>query len=203
MAEKRVYSVSGLNLRDLADTIKTWFRAHDFDSQVLNAVEGGLIVQARQPETWRTLLGLSSALNVTLIPRGRDLVVEMDAAKWEEKLAVGAVGLIIHPLLITAAYGAWKQSRLPEEIFKLIDRHLSSRGELIRPPAQSTTVSDTASASASTSGTAAPSIPLSAPQYDETICPTCKRTSGPEAKFCESCGSPMQPKPRSVPVRIE
>jgi len=124
MAEKRVYSVSGLNLRDLADTIKTWFRAHDFDSQVLSAVEGGLIVQARQPETWRTLLGLSSALNVTLIPRGRDLVVEMDAAKWEEKLAVGAVGLIIHPLLITAAYGAWKQSRLPEEIFKLIDRHL-------------------------------------------------------------------------------
>jgi hypothetical protein len=52
------------------------------------------------------------------------IVVTLGAHELLDKAAVGGVGVIIFaPLLLTAAYGAWKQSRLPNEFWRIINRY--------------------------------------------------------------------------------
>jgi len=177
MVETRIFCATGLDQKDLARMVSSWLKIHDFDSQLIDLPEGKIAVQARQPESWRSILGMSSALNITFMTKGSDLVVETEAGRWADKIAVGAVGaFIIHPLLITVAYGAWKQSQLPDRVFEVIEQYLKEhKGSRV--------VSDTASA-------AAP---------EGTTCPNCGQTVKIGAKYCDQCGTRLKP----APVKID
>ena len=188
MAESRTFYASGIDQKDLARMVSGWLQINDFKSQIVDLPEGIVAVQARQPESWRSILGMSSALNITFTKRGSDLIVETDAGKWADKIAVGAVGaFILHPLLITAAYGAWKQSQLPDRVFGVIEQYLKEKqgtSRLTRIQVQSpgdlssnTVISDTASA-------AAP---------EGTTCPSCGQAAKTGAKFCDQCGAQLKP----------
>ena len=128
MVETRTFYAIGIDQKDLARMVSSWLKIHDFESQLVDLPDGRIAVQARQPESWRSILGMSSALNITFGTKGSDLMVEAEAGRWADKIAVGAVGaFIIHPLLITAAYGAWKQSQLPDRVFEVIEQYLKER----------------------------------------------------------------------------
>jgi len=180
MAEQRTYYAPGVDLRDLAAIISRWFQARDFRAQVLNSAGGGFVIQARQPESWKSFLGLTNALTVTLTPKGSDLVVETGAGLWVDKVAAGAVGIIFHPLLITAAYGAWRQSQLPEKIFNMIGDYISDRY------GPGTALAATSSRKVAVTGNEESA--LSASQWR---CPSCGQATGDGAKFCEQCGTKL------------
>lgn len=176
MAEQRTYYAPGIDLRDLAETISRWFQARDFQAQVLNAPGGGYMIQARQPESWKSFLGMTNALTVILTPKGNDLVAETGAGLWVDKVAAGAVGIIFHPLLITAAYGAWRQSQLPEKIFKLIGDYVSGRYGPAQPAAGTRRIAVAGSEEA-------------VPTAGQMTCPSCGQAVGEDAKFCQQCGT--------------
>jgi len=177
MAEQRMYHAPGVDLRELASVVSDWFQNQKFETQILEAPGGGLVVQARQPEAWRSILGMSSALNVTMTPQGENLVVQMGAAKWVDKAAVGAVGVLLFwPALIPAAYGAWKQKQLPNQVFQLIDQYVATGQVPVIPPAP-------APAKKAPAPTAAPS---------GLQCPSCGKPVREGAKFCDNCGAPLQ-----------
>lgn len=197
MADRRVYSAPGIDVRSLADAISNWFKARDFETQIMMAPGGGYMIQARQPSGWRSVLGLSSALLVTLIPKGDGLEVTTAAAKWADKVAVGAVGLVIHPLLITAGYGAWKQSRLPDEIFEMISLYLPRSAEQTIPvtgPAAGSTVQE----STGPSRDAVVNTPASA--SSSASCPSCGHPASSGASYCSNCGAKLK---KSFNVSVE
>jgi len=173
MAEQKIYHAPNVNLQELAKVVSEWFQNKGFEAQTLKAPGGGLTVQARRPESWRSFVGLSAALNVTMTPQDDNLVVQMGAAKWVDKAAVGAVGLLIFwPALIPAAYGAWKQSQLPKQVFELIDQYIATGQAPATIPAAAPTPTPTAEA--------------------ELRCPSCGKPVSPEAKFCPYCGAALQ-----------
>ena len=187
MGESRVFYAAGMDQKDLAGMVSSWLKVNDFNSQVVDLPNDKVAVQARQPESWRSILGMSSALNITFTKRGNDLIVETDAGKWADKIAVGAVGaFILHPLLITAAYGAWKQSQLPDKIFGIIDQYLKEKQgstRATRIPVQSPgDISPSRAASDTASSAAA-----------ETTCPSCGQASKIGAKYCDQCGARLKP----------
>jgi hypothetical protein len=195
MVEQRVFNAPGANLRELADAVLNWFRIRDYEVQVLNTTGGGYLVQARQPGTWRSILGMASALSLTMNKKGDELQVEVGASKWEDKLAVGAVGAIIfHPLLITTAYGIWKQSTLPDELFQMIEKYLAGRGwlamasEFQAPMRANETSTYTGQVTSAT---------------QSTTCSSCGLLGGPDAKFCQQCGAEMKATSRAVPIKID
>lgn len=172
MAEQETYHAPGIDVRDLAGVVSDWFQNQGFEAQTLEAPGGGLTVQARKPEAWRSFVGLSAALNVTMTPQEENLVVQMGAAKWVDKAAVGAVGVLIFwPALIPAAYGAWKQKQLPKQVFDLIDQYIAT-GQVpaAAPPA----------------AVAPPVAPA------ELLCPSCGQPVREGAKFCDNCGAPLE-----------
>ncbi len=176
MAEQRMYHAPGVDIRGLAGVVANWFQGQKFETQTLEAPGGGMVVQARQPEAWRSILGMSSALNVTMTLQGENLVVQMGAAKWVDKAAVGAVGVLIFwPALIPAAYGAWKQKQLPNQVFQLIDQYVATGQVPVVAPMP-----------------AAAPVAAPAPAPAGARCPSCGQAVRTGAKFCDSCGAPLQ-----------
>ncbi|MCR4407844.1 MAG: zinc ribbon domain-containing protein [Anaerolineae bacterium] len=174
MTEQRMYHAPGLDIRELASVVSNWFQSQKFETQVLEAPGGGFVVQARQPEAWRSILGMSSALNVTMTLQGENLIVEMGAAKWIDKAAVGAVGVLIFwPALIPAAYGAWKQKQLPSQVFQLIDQYVATGQVPVVGPVPV-------------------AAPAPAPAPSAARCPSCGQPVRAGAKFCDNCGAPLQ-----------
>lgn len=201
MSDQRVFHAPNLNMGQLVQALADWYRAQKFDVQVLDLPQGGVVIQARQEEAWRTLLGVSSALNVVLRRQGENLMVEVGAGKWVDKaIAAGAGLFLLWPLLFTAAYGAWRQTKLPQRTFEFIQHFIATgaalpadtaawlagryqearryAGEAPAPPPP--TVSPTP-VPTPVSGEAAPATAY-------RFCPSCGVELPPGARFCPSCG---------------
>lgn len=176
MADQRIFHAPGLNVEKLGEALSQWLRGQGFETQVLPAPGGGVTVQARKADTVRTLTGTSAALNVTLSLQGDNLLAQTGAAAWTDKAVVGAVGLFVFwPALIPAAYGAWKQKQLPQEIFQFIEQYIALGGNV--PIAPTPLGSPT---------TLQPPV-----SKVEVRCPSCNAVVREGAKFCDNCGAKM------------
>lgn len=99
------------------------FSAQGYETQVLGTAPE-MLFQARKRGTLRAVTGTGNAMTAQFRKREDGIVVTLGAQQWVDKAAVGAVGAVVFvPLLVTAAYGAWKQSRLPDQFWQIIDRY--------------------------------------------------------------------------------
>jgi hypothetical protein len=94
MSEQKAYSAPKIDINALGQSIMDQFKLDDYETQKLKAPNDGIIVQLRQKGSWRSALGMSSALTVTLTKQEDNLMVDIGAAKWGEKAAVGAAGVL-------------------------------------------------------------------------------------------------------------
>ena len=194
MVETRTFYASGVDQKNLAEMVSSWLKIHDFESQIVDLPDGRITVQARQPESWRSILGMSTALNITFSTRGSDLTVETDAGKWADKIAVGAVGaFILHPLLITAAYGAWKQSQLPDRVFEVIDQYSKEH----QASARATRIQIQSPGDLSSNNVVSDTSSAATPE--NTTCSNCGQAAKAGAKYCDQCGAKLKP----APVKID
>jgi hypothetical protein len=200
MAEIRTFHAPGIDQGDVARKVSSWLVLHDFEARIVDLPDGRTTVQARQPKSWRYILGMSSALNITISTEEGKLVVETDAGQWAEKVAVGAVGVfILHPLLITMAYGTWKQMQLPEKVFEVIEQYIRERqGEEGKGPASATRIpvqsSNEPTPVTDISETASSPAPedVSSIAPEKTVCANCGKVADEESKYCDQCGARLK-----------
>ena len=128
----------------------------------------GYFIQAKTEDGWKKFVGMDSALQVQMLDMNNETVnVQIGAAKWADKaLAAGAGAALFAPLMGTAAYGAWLQSKLPNELFEFIEQYILSDGR-------------TATVSLTTDVGIA---------KDSAICKKCGTHNSPDARFCTGCG---------------
>jgi hypothetical protein len=94
-------------------------------------------VQLKQESTLRTITGFNKALAISLQSIQSGTFVGVGAQDWVDQIAVGAVGLVIHPLLITAAIGAHQQYNALHEVLRSIDyqvRRQQPQAQVSMPP---------------------------------------------------------------------
>ncbi len=129
MEKARFYETMGVPVPELAGSTSEWFRWQGFDTYVFTDNLGRIFVEAHQQNFVRSIFGLSAALNVVFTPQPENRVlVELGGAMWGDKIAAGAVGLLfLHPLLLTAAFGAWNQSQLDGKVYGHINNYLYTR----------------------------------------------------------------------------
>lgn len=132
MPEQRLFHVPNLNVGQLSQSLSDWYRSQRFEVQMLEAPGGGIVIQARQEEAWRSVLGMSATLNILLRhQQDGNLVVEIGQGKWVDKAAAAGVGMfILWPMLLTAGYGAWQQSKLPQRTFEFIQNFIATGGSV-------------------------------------------------------------------------
>jgi zinc ribbon protein len=186
MSEQQVFVAPNLDVNHLAQAVGDWYRAQRFDVQVLAIPDQGMVVQARQQEGWRNALGLASALNVGLRYKENTLIVEIGAGKWADKAIAGGVGvLLVWPLFFTAAYGAWKQSQMPQRTFQFIQAFLGG-GAAQNPYAYPPDASPYPPAPPPQKRNAAGDAPT---EITRRFCENCGTALSPTAKFCSGCGA--------------
>jgi len=119
------FNAPDLSLQDLSESLVNWLSAQNFNSQMLKTENGVTLIQVEKQGGWRKAIGMSTALNVSLCQNGDELTVEIGAGRWIDKAAVGTVSLLIlWPLAVTAAIGAWDQMKMPDKIFQFVRDHV-------------------------------------------------------------------------------
>ncbi len=209
--EKRSFYAPDIDISTLGQSLQDWFTQQQYETQIPPSQAGGITVQARKESTLRKVIGKANALTVVINLDGEYITIEMGGAKWAEKGAVGAVGLLIFcPALITAGIGAFQQSQVQTQAWQFIEGFLKSNsayggsmmgaGSPFGPaPSPSVFPGQPPLASLRQHDPASPPPPVNlgqapAAEQGEAVdakCPQCNQPLRPGSKFCNSCGNPI------------
>ncbi len=119
--ESRIYQTQDLDLQSIAQTLVNEYQGEGFEAQQFGDSKQ-VIVQLKKENILRSITGFDKALGISLQRSGDETIVQVGAQDWVDQIAVGAVGLILYPLLITAAIGAVQQRNVVYDVLDSIDR---------------------------------------------------------------------------------
>lgn len=173
MADSKMFMLTNdVDIEKIGHGIENWLQVKKqlyVEGMVTNE---GYLVQAKQQDSWKKLVGMDSALQVQLFKAGdNQVMINVGNGSWVDKAGAATIGMIAFaPLAVTAAIGAWNQKKMPEEIFAFVSQFIMSGG-------QSVEIS------------MAPNKPMADGQV---ACPNCQTPNAKDAKFCTGCGTKMQ-----------
>jgi hypothetical protein len=123
---ERIYSTT-VPAEELARTLADHFRAQEFEAQVYRTHGDRTVMQARKESLWRQLLGVTYALTVVFAPGDGQVSISLGGHEWVDAAVSGAIGLVaVPPVLLGTAYGIWKENRLDQEVWQVIDGAVSA-----------------------------------------------------------------------------
>ena len=167
MKESRVFELNQVTAEQVLEAVTTFLRGEKGMEVQSVATPNGYLIQAAQADTLRTLSGMKLATTVELTVNGTQLNVTLGEGQWADKLGAGTVGIfLLWPLAVTAGIGAYKQKKLPSEIFEVVYR--CTMGE------------PTSFRTAGVPVNAAPTAPAGA------VCPQCGAQIFASARFCSA-----------------
>ena len=168
MNESRVFMLNGTEVSQIVTRLENFFRTEKGMEVQSSQTTDGYVMQASQPKDgWKTLTGMRLAITVQMAVMGDKLNVSIGEGQWSDKIGAGAIGLFVAwPLAITAGMGAFKQKKLPGEVFQVIETTIMTGGQ----PVVVTGAGQTVAAGM-------------------TVCPNCKTQLSADAKFCDRCGT--------------
>ncbi|MBQ7704232.1 MAG: zinc ribbon domain-containing protein [Selenomonadaceae bacterium] len=187
MADSKIFHVKpGITAELIGLKVESFLR----DEKELT-VEGfaspeGYLVQAKESSTWKKFTGLGKALQVQILPSGKnDIVVNIGMGEWADKVGAAAVGIIFFtPLAVTAAIGAYGQNKLPSEIFECIENFCANtKGSPIK-------ICPNCGEEISNNQNFCPNCGA-AVSIKKNICRNCGATIEAGKKFCGECGTPV------------
>lgn len=169
--ESRVFRLpAGMSTQAVASAVETFLSASK-GMQTQSAETGdGYVIQGRQEKDgWKTIAGMRMATTVQMIRMNDNLNVIIGQGEWSDKIGAGALGwFIVWPLAVTAGVGAYKQKKLPQEIFQVIEQYIITNGNSVVVQNVGAKLNE-----------------------GMVVCPSCKTQCDAEAKFCPNCGKPL------------
>ncbi len=134
--EALFYRTQDLDLQAIAQALVQEYQAKGYQAQYFGDMNN-VTVQLKLESTLRMITGFNKALAVSLQRVEGGTFVRVGAQDWVDQIAVGAVGLAIHPLLITAAIGALEQYNALHEVLRSVDyqvRRQQPQVQAVMPP---------------------------------------------------------------------
>jgi hypothetical protein len=119
--ETRFYQTQDLDLQGIAQALVLEYQAQGYEAQHFGSLEQ-VTIQLKKEGTLRAITGFNKALGISLQRLSGGTLVRVGAQDWVDQIAVGAVGLVLHPLLITAAIGAMSQQNVVHHVLDSLDR---------------------------------------------------------------------------------
>ena len=172
MADSKLFKLDdGMTAETIGRAVEVFFREKKKMLAEGMTTPGLIFIQIKRTILGKNLQGWTR-LQVQIFQSTPDSVtVNVGTGKWMDKAAAAGVGAIVFaPLMATAAFGAFKQQKLPQEIFDEIEYFIRTGGK-------SVTVSMGASVAAKANHT--------------VVCPGCHAENAQGTKFCSSCGTPL------------
>lgn len=119
--ETRLYQTQDIDLQRIVQALVSEYQVQGYETQQVGTPEQ-VLIQLKKESTLRALTGFNKALALTLQKVQGGTLVKVGVQDWIDQIAVGAVGLALHPLLITAAVGAVTEYQVVSEILSFLDQ---------------------------------------------------------------------------------
>src|SRR5260370_17837308 len=119
--ESRLYQTRDIELQGIAHGLVLEDQGQGFEAQKIGDINQ-VIIQLKKESILRSITDFEKALGISLQRLDNGTLVKVGAQDWVDQIAVGAVGLVLHPLLITAAIGAVSQHNVVHDLLNSIDR---------------------------------------------------------------------------------
>lgn len=173
MNESRVFMLNGTDVQKIVTRLEGFFRTEKGMEVQNSETTEGYVIQASQPKDgWKTLTGMRLAVTVQMTVMGNQLNVNIGEGQWSDKIGAGAICLFVAwPLAITAGMGAFKQKKLPGEVFQVIETTIMTGGQPVVVTGAGQTVA-----------------------VGMIVCPSCKAQLTAGSKFCNHCGTKLNTK---------
>ena len=118
--EALFYQTQDLDFPAIAQALVLEYQGRGYEAQQFGD-RNNVTVQLKHESALRTITGFNKALAISMERVQNGTFVRVGAQDWVDQIVVGAVGLVIHPLLITAAIGALQQYNALHEVLRSID----------------------------------------------------------------------------------
>src|SRR5579884_1145398 len=218
--DARFYNSEEIDIEKVATDLENMFRAQSYETQQLGNKDQ-MMVQLKKGGDLAALVGLQTALTLTLQRTTGGVVAMIGQQKWIDKAAVGAVGLVaapfvpfLWPLMITAGAGAIKQASLGNQVLNTVDALVRQQNPGVQvspipgtlmpqfqqywasPPPHYTQPQYVPPTPVYTppTPTYTPPVPVYTPSAPaRPRCPSCNTPYEPGDTFCSGCGRALTP----------
>ncbi len=198
--DARFYNSEEIDVEKVANDLENMFRAQGYQTQQLGNKDQ-MAVQLKKGGDLAALVGLQTALTLTVQRTNGGVVAMIGQQKWVDKAAVGAVGLvaapfipILWPLLVTAGAGAIKQASLGNNVLNTVDGLVRQQVPGVQAgPLPGTIAPQFQQYWAPPPPQYAQQVPVYAPPPTPTyVPPTPVYTPTPSKPRCPSCNTPYE-----------
>lgn len=163
----------------MAERICQTFTAEGYEVKREDLYSGGTDISITKGGLFKAVLGMKTALKVTLVPQGNSVNFDAGVGIFGQQVIPTLVMLFITwPVLLTQIWGLVEQA-------KLDDKALAAAQAVIAENGGAATASTTAYAYAGTS--AGTSSATGAARF----CTNCGTSVPANARFCPNCGNPL------------
>lgn len=161
--EKVLYGSPSL-IRAIASEIENKFRIDGYEVVMDALSSGGYDISITKGGFFKAVLGMKTALKVTLLPQGNNIHFEAGVGIWGQQAIPTAISMLFFwPVLITQIWGLIQQSKLDDKALEIAQDVIGKNSNNIG----STT------------------------SYGSKFCPYCGTENPADAKFCKKDGQPL------------
>ena len=167
--KKRLLPASATQIPQMAESIRQEFIYDGFEVNVETLMSGGVDISITKGNVFKAVLGMRSALKVTLIPQQTGVLFDANVGVFGQQAVPAVISMFFFwPVLITQIWGLVQQASLDDRALAAAERVLGSQQYQV--PTQEPPVAAVGSAN---------------------FCPECGQKVEPGGKFCPNCGTKL------------
>ena len=167
---KRLLPASATQIAQMAESIRQEFIHDGFEVNVETLMSGGVDISITKGNVFKAVLGMRSALKVTLIPQQTGVLFDANVGIFGQQAVPTVISLFFFwPVLITQIWGLVQQSSLDDRALTAAERVLGDQQYQVPAKNSASTVMGVVS-----------------------FCPYCGQKMELESKFCPYCGAKLQ-----------
>jgi hypothetical protein len=134
---ERIFSTT-VPAEEVARALADHFRAQEFEAQVYRTSGDRTVMQARKESLWQPATGGRLRADRGQHARRWPAEHQPGGHEWVDAAVSGAIGLVaVPPVLLGTAYGIWKENRLDQEVWQVIDKAVNASAPESTPSQQS------------------------------------------------------------------
>lgn len=169
-SKKRLLSATVQQIPQIAESIRREFEYEDYEVKIEDLLSGGTDISITKGGTFKAIMGMKTALKVTLLPQPNGVLFEAGVGIFGQQAIPTIISMFFFwPVLITQIWGLVNQSKLDDRALAAAERALIPGAQQFSAPAGDAA----AFQQASTGG---------------KFCPSCGTQLNGTGKFCPECG---------------
>ena len=203
----RLYHDARIDIENVVTDLEHTFLSQGYQVQHFGNSDH-MTVQMRKGGDLATIIGMQTALTVTMQRSPRGILTMIGHQKWVDKAVVGAVGIvaspILWPLIVTAGIGAFQQANLGTQVSNALDMSIRKQNPEVQfgpiPPEMMPQYEQSGAPHTSTPPPWQRWTSWSWPGgAQKVICANCQTPNEAGDSFCMQCGHALtSPQPQKI-----